>query len=244
MRRFEATRDRPEGGMREAGGAIDLASGARDARGRFISEAKPAESTDATREAWLNALAGRLRARFVEVGAALPDAVRLSCGWPSKGATSSKNRRIGECWSQHCSADGTREVFISPTLADPVEVAGVVVHELVHAAGYMGHGADFAKVARALGLTGRMTATVPGDALVAELTALTAELGPYPHATLTPGENERKQTTRLLKVQCPDEDCGYTVRVTAMWLEIGFPSCPCGEVMARADVRVPTGEGV
>src|SRR5439155_21536293 len=118
------------------------------------------------------------------------------------GATASRNRRIGECWHAQCSADGTREVFISPTLADGVEVAGVVVHELVHAAGYMGHGADFGRVARALGLTGRMTATVPGEALVADLLALTAELGSYPHATLTPGDDERKQGTRLLKVMC------------------------------------------
>ncbi len=179
------------------------------------------------------ALAAKLRPAFEAVGASVPVAVRLSCGWPSKGATTSRNRRIGECWSERCSADGTREVFVSPTLADPVEVGAVLVHELVHAAGYVGHGADFAKVARALGLTGRMTATVAGERLTADLAAITSELGPYPHATLTPGQDDRKQSTRLLKVQCPDEDCGYTVRVTAKWLEVGFPTCPCGTVMER-----------
>lgn len=34
----------------------------------------------------------------------------------------------------------------------------------------------------------------------------------------------RKQGTRMLKAAC--EDCGYTVRVTAKWLEIGPPHCP------------------
>src|SRR5262249_36715988 len=132
-------------------------------------------------------------------------------------------------------ADGTREVFISPTLADPVDVAHVVEHELIHAAGFMGHGADFKRVAVAIGLTGKMTATVPTDAHRDELAALVADLGAYPHATLTPGEDERKQSTRLLKVQCPAEDCGYTVRVTAKWLEVGFPMCPCGAEMVRAE---------
>lgn len=35
-----------------------------------------------------------------------------------------------------------------------------------------------------------------------------------------------KQTTRLLKAMCMAEDCGYTVRVTSKWLEIGPPHCP------------------
>jgi hypothetical protein len=213
---------------------MDTASGARDERtGRFVREVKPAQPADGTREAWLMALAGRLRPRFEAVGATVPAEVRLSCGWPSKGATASRNRRIGECWHAQCSADGTREVFISPTLADPVEVAAVVVHELVHAAGLMGHGSDFARVARAVGLTGRMTATVAGDALLADLAVLVAELGEYPHATLTPGDNLKKQSTRLLKVMCGA--CDYTVRVTAKWLEVGFPTCPCGNVMELAD---------
>ena len=214
---------------------MTLASGARDVRGRYARTAQPQHYIETTREAWLTALVARLRPAFDKVGAPVPAEVRISCGWPSKGATASRNRRIGECWHAQCSADGTREVFISPTLADPVDVAAVVVHELVHAAGYMGHGRDFAKVAKALGLTGPMTATVAGEELGWYLLALVDELGSYPHAMLTPGENERKQSTRLLKVQCPDEECGYTVRVTAKWLEVGYPVCPCGTTMERAD---------
>lgn len=33
-----------------------------------------------------------------------------------------------------------------------------------------------------------------------------------------------KQTTRLLKCECPE--CGYTVRVTQKWLDVGAPLCP------------------
>lgn len=40
------------------------------------------------------------------------------------------------------------------------------------------------------------------------------------------GESTRppKQTTRLKKAEC--SQCGYTVRVTAKWLEFGPPGCP------------------
>lgn len=39
-----------------------------------------------------------------------------------------------------------------------------------------------------------------------------------------------KQTTRLRKACCAD--CGYTVRVTSKWLEIGPPHCPVHGAMA------------
>lgn len=35
-----------------------------------------------------------------------------------------------------------------------------------------------------------------------------------------------KQTTRLKKCECKAEGCGYTVRVTQKWLEVGPPHCP------------------
>jgi hypothetical protein len=185
------------------------------------------------RESWLLALAEKLRPRFAEVGAPLPAELRLSCGWPSKGTTAAHHRVIGECWAAKHSADRHREVFVSPALSSGLEVAAVVVHELVHAAGHMNHGAGFRRVAVALGLPGRMTATVAGETLRAELAAIVSELGPYPHGALSWGEREPKQTTRLLKVMCGY--CGYTARVTAKWLLIGFPVCPCGYTMEPAD---------
>jgi hypothetical protein len=41
-----------------------------------------------------------------------------------------------------------------------------------------------------------------------------------------------KQGTRLLKAMCAHEECGYTVRVTSKWLEIGPPHCPVHGAMA------------
>jgi hypothetical protein len=36
-------------------------------------------------------------------------------------------------------------------------------------------------------------------------------------------------TTRQRKVTCPE--CGYTVRMARSWMQVGLPTCPCGEPM-------------
>lgn len=38
---------------------------------------------------------------------------------------------------------------------------------------------------------------------------------------------------RLRKAQC--DACGYTVRVTRSWLEVGLPTCPCGGTIEPVD---------
>lgn len=42
-----------------------------------------------------------------------------------------------------------------------------------------------------------------------------------------------KQGTRLIKASC--SECGYTVRVTQKWLDVGPPHCPVHGAMAAAD---------
>jgi hypothetical protein len=97
------------------------------------------------------------------------------------------------------------------------------------------HGKDFKVVAVGAGLTGKMTATVASDALEPKLATLAKDLGDYPHAALGVGGEtlKPKQNTRMLKVTCPD--CGYTVRTTKKWLDIGLPTCPCGQGMTAGD---------
>src|SRR4051794_40703106 len=187
-----------------------------------------------TREQWLDALTDLLRPIFAERGITLPAKVRVSCGWPSRKALApnGKSRTIGQCWPTVCSGDGHSELFISPCLGSAAEVGHVLVHELIHAVDDCanGHRGAFGKMARAIGLEGKLTATTAGAELAKLLEQLCAKLGAYPHARLDLAQaNIKKQTTRLLKVVCPDPDCGYTVRTTAKWVEIGFPTCVCGE---------------
>jgi hypothetical protein len=189
------------------------------------------------REAWLNALVEKLRPLFREHGYELPERIRVSCGWPSDAGRAKIRRHIGEAWHPRVSADGSSETFISPAVSDPVEVADIMVHELVHHAVGTAcmHKGPFRRLALAVGLTGRMHATVAGPALRERLHAICAELGPYPHAAIT-GEKDRKQATRMRKVECPG--CGCIVRMTRSWLErIGAPTCGCGMRMLEADVK-------
>lgn len=180
------------------------------------------------RETWLLAASRALAPWFEAEGMPLPPH-RIACGFPSTRALSTKGRRIGECWSDMVSSDGVAELLISPVLDDPQEVAATLVHELIHAAIGCDHGHDptFAAAARRMLLEGKPTATVASDAFRERVAPILAELGPYPHAKLIPGgAGRKKQGTRLRKAWCATEECGYTVRVTAKWLEIGPPHCP------------------
>jgi hypothetical protein len=183
-----------------------------------------------TREEWLQELVTRLRPTFEAEGTDLPSEIAVSCGWPSQRGRSKQNRRIGECWRASCSGARRPEIFISPTLADPIEVGHVLVHELIHAAlPNAGHRAPFKRVATRLGLSGRMTATVPTEELRNRLRTLVDDIdAPYAHAELQPGVDERTQSTRLLKLACPS--CGYVIRTTRKWLDVGVPTCSCRDL--------------
>ncbi len=156
--------------------------------------------------------------------------VRVACGWPVRGGLGKKKRVLGECWSKDASADQTSaQIFISPALDEVSADMGVLatlVHEVVHAV--VGHKAAhnkvFGKCARGVGLEGKLTSTNAGEKLKAEFATWVAVLGEYPHSQLHGMEKEKKQSTRLLKCECPE--CGYNVRVTAKWLLIGLPICP------------------
>jgi hypothetical protein len=146
---------------------------------------------------------------------------------------SKKKRRIGEAWSSNCSQDKTHEIFISPYVADAPTVAATLVHEIVHC--IVGipakHGKLFRDCAVAVGLEGKMTATKAGDDLTLRLHDFASQIGDYPHASLDSSISDAppKQTTRMILIRCPD--CGYQVRTTRKWIEIGIPTCPCGTKM-------------
>lgn len=184
----------------------------------------------ATREAWLIAAVKSLTPILTATGAAVPP-VRVSVGFP--GGRGRKNAVIGQCWAAEASSDGIAQVFISPTIVDGVQVLSTLLHELIHAVdgNHSGHRGAFAQIARAVGLQAPMTATTPGEALSARLTAVLDGLGAYPHAALKPGTTgaHKPQGTRMLKVSCPV--CGYTARTTQKWLDKGYPMCPDGDMM-------------
>ncbi len=175
-----------------------------------------------TREEWLNDAVTQFVPLFDGIGVLLSDKIRVSVGFCSTGRRSS---RVGECWSDKSSADGHFEIFIRPEIFDPIKALDILAHELVHVAvgTEAAHGKIFKRAALAIGLTGRMRSTVAGPELTAKLHEIRGIIGDFPHAALN-GSNRKKQTTRLVKCTCPS--CGYTVRTTRSWIEIGLPHCP------------------
>ena len=204
----------------------------------------------ATRESWMLAAVDAMRPWLAEVGAPVGP-VRISFGWP--GGRGSKVGVRGQCWMPVAVADGVPTIFISPdqTAEDTETLLGIILHEMNHAAGHWGHTGDFAKTADALGYMKPWTdSTGKTDALKARLQGLAERLGPMDHGaikpeTWLPGTRRMKldpitgeptpggppvQTTRMLKVSCPDD--GYTLRATTKWLDVAVPVCPiCGRAM-------------
>lgn len=180
------------------------------------------------RHAWLETAKGWCERAIVKAGYTVPANTRISIGFAGRAP----KKTLGFCFHAAASSDGAREVFIGPHIQDPVEIVGVILHELIHASlpDGEGHGKNFGKAARALGLDGKLTATHPSDDLRAAIETKFLRANPYPAGTIDLGlSGLKKQTTRLLKVQC--KECGYTVRTTARWLAEGVPSCPQGDEM-------------
>lgn len=164
------------------------------------------------REIWLNSLKNKLQSEvFKPAGLDIPADVKISVGWTSSGSGRSKKHVVlGECFSRSCSANNINEIFISPVKAESLKVADVLAHELIHAIDDCqdGHGPKFRAMALAIGLTGKMTATVAGPELEEKLKAIIDEIGEYPHAELT--FEKKKQSARMIKHVC-EHDCGAII---------------------------------
>src|SRR5262249_45559626 len=139
------------------------------------------------REVWLERAASFLLDYMVLQG--LPRiAVRVSCGWPSRGGLGARAAVVGQCFPPTMCKDGIPQIFVSPRIDDSLRVLGTLLHELIHAAVgcQFGHRKEFSKAARRVGLAGPPTATTVGDRLRPVLQRFVAASGQYPHAAIQP----------------------------------------------------------
>tara|TARA_R110002096_G_scaffold278009_1_gene471995 strand:- start:1101 stop:1694 length:594 start_codon:yes stop_codon:yes gene_type:complete len=149
---------------------------------------------------------------------------RASVGFPS----GKPSKVIAQCWVSQASDAGINEIFVTPTIDDTMAILEALTHELVHqsddaASGHKGH---FARVARLIGLEGKLTATYAGDALKERLQAIIDVLGNIPHAKITPSKSGiKKQKSRMIKFACPS--CEFNYRITRSNIEqIKILDCP------------------
>lgn len=180
------------------------------------------------REEWFNAALPLLDDLvFNPAGYKIPDNVQVGVGSMGSG----REKAIGKCWSDKASHDSTIQIFITPHLGDSVRVLDILCHECVHAidGNKNGHKAPFRKIATAIGLEGKMTATVAGERLNAVLTEIVEKIGEYPHAMLDRAEGKKKQSTRMLKVSC--SECEWSFRTSSKNVEmmVSRECLSCGE---------------
>lgn len=171
--------------------------------------------TNTTREQWLIEAADLLNDCLLQ-GALDLDKLQLSFGFP-KGS----RKAIGQCFAKSQSTCKTvNAVFVSPLLHEPVEIMSVLLHELIHAVDdcKSGHKGDFARLARHLGFKTPLTQLNPSEQLTKRLTELNQELPQLDHRQLAQA-SQKKQSTRMLKVECTDSDCGFTFRASQTQIE-------------------------
>jgi hypothetical protein len=213
------------------------------------------------RETWLNEMAARFAPSFAALGHPLPP-FRVSVGFTSQGMntnavgecwdkSASTDGRF-EIFISPSTSDSLDAAYI---LAHELVHIAVGIDQ-----GHKGDFAKVAlALGFTRPLTHKAP---PTELLLTMLQPAIDALGPIPHARMnwrgasaggerkprpnvdrkaggiTPREpsdepastRPPKQTARLIKAAC--NDCGYTVRVTSKWLEIGPPHCPVHGAMA------------
>lgn len=211
--------------------------------------------TTATREAWLRQVADRMAPAFADLGFPIPP-FRASVGFPYGSDTATgqcwDKRVSGDGHFEifiNPGRDDSRA--IASTLAHELAHAAAGLQH-----GHKGDFAKLVRGLGFTGRLTHAQDLDNAPQHVEWLDSILSETGPIPHAALSmnmrgadkvavkvgggiapapagndPGEDGTPissrppaQTGRMIKACCAE--CGYTVRVTAKWLEVGPPHCP------------------
>jgi hypothetical protein len=174
------------------------------------------------REEWLTQAVHQIIPIFERKGYRVPP-VKVSIGFPSSG---SKGRHLGQCWSTKSSEDGLNQIFIAPHLPTAIEVLDTLVHELVHAVDdcQSGHGENFKRIAKDIGLKGPMRSAGAGEALMKDLEQISNLLGNFPHGMLKIQRAPSNAGIKRPGARC--STCGYEIVMLKKYLEVGSPLCP------------------
>lgn len=169
----------------------------------------------------------------------LPEDYKVSVGFPSSASA------IGQAWDKEaCEDKKTYHMFISPQLGnhDKVNLLQVLLHEMIHICVGIdqGHGGEFKRVARKVGLEGRLTSTYvsPGTELHDKLLTVYSKVGwDYPHVVLVKKEKEKKERQSNFVKLVSVSDPSYEVKMKKDLYALGAPFDLHGEQM------VPLEEG-
>lgn len=163
-------------------------------------------------QAWLCSAYTALRKRYLPKA---PDPKNVICSYGFPKGMRGQGNKIGQCWSDPVPSKRKAVIFIHPSQWDnPINVLATLLHEQIHAEHPKeGHKGLFKSTAQAVGLTGKMTATIPSPALAIELKALAKKLPTFPKAAFNPfAAGKAFKGSPLRRWICK---CGIKVRVAS-----------------------------
>jgi hypothetical protein len=148
--------------------------------------------------------------------------LKLSCGFPAQKGK--RNKVSASLVPPTASEEFNAEIFVTPELSEKRKVAQAVLPLLVAVVtGDYQQRRIYRDAVRRLNLN--------GSELPAWAKSIADAMPAYPHASITL-EEQAKQSTRLIKVICPNlEHDAYIARMSRKTLEFGSPICPCGQTM-------------
>ena len=138
---------------------------------------------------------------------------RFRCGLTSSRSDyRMKHAAIGQIHYSHSTGNKVNEIVISNRLngkgtkIQSSVVAHVLLHEMIHACTpYHGHKGEFKRLARALEMDGKLTATENSQALEDRIIQdVVNPLGKFPHKAVT--TRTSRKGSRLLKITCTECD--------------------------------------
>ena len=189
------------------------------------------KTTHQTREAWLTQAVKNLTVLLEEQKVQLPKNWAISIGFPKGSA-----KAIGQCWDPSNTDDETSHMFISPVLSDPIEILATTLHEMIHAAVGLkcGHTGEFRRVARGVGLKGKLTATFAeeGTKLYSTLELCNSSLGQYPGKAIKLKQKPKKKQAYFLTKLVSPNDPDYKFTIAPRLIEqFGMPRDHLGDEM-------------
>jgi len=193
------------------------------------------KSNQMNRETYLKKASEQLqKIVFAPAGLEIPNDVKISCGFAPSGNRGKRFKTLGVCHNRKSSKANINEIFISPVMDKDIQVLDVLSHELIHAIDdcKSGHGVPFKRIAKAIGLTGKMTSTVANEELREKLKTVSENIGKYPHDEIVLS-NRKKQGVRNVKVEC--NGCEFSFRTSRKNLELinNWDCLACGEEMGQ-----------
>ena len=157
-------------------------------------------------------------------------------------------RAVGLCEYSVLGLKTGRQITVTDTESSAVEVLAIIAHELVHAFLPVGegHGKQFERAVRVIGLTGKATATRPGPDFKVVAREIVETLGAYPHRAVK--VRRPRQGNPMHKVVCSG-GCGCIVRASSRWVgtedEPNYLTCMgCGGPATVAEWGITRGERV